>query len=302
VSRQRASPGDGPAPRRGGLAWAALVLRGVAMGLAELVPGVSGGTIAFVTGIYEELVGTLARLRPAALAMLFRDGPGACWRHYNLGFLAALGVGMAAAVVTFARVFEYLLDHVPTLVWAFFFGLIAASVAQIGRGRRPADLIGFGAVGLGAAAALLTLGVGTGPAPLWMFFVGGVIAVSAWLLPAVSGSFLLLVLGLYEPVLRAFNAGEWLVPGVLALGCLVGLLAFSRLLHWLLGRIREPLLAGLTGFMAGSLYRLWPWRADGGVVAPAAYEAATGQPAMLLATLGAAALGVAALWLLSRLE
>ena len=293
---------DSPVPERGALAWAALMLRGVAMGLAELVPGVSGGTIAFVTGIYEELVGTLARLRPAALAMLFRAGPAACWRHYNLGFLAALAAGMMVAVVTFARVFEYLLDHVPTLVWAFFFGLIAASVVQIGRARAPSDLLGYGAVGLGAAAALLTLGVGAGPAPLWMFFVGGMIAVSAWLLPAVSGSFLLLVLGLYEPVLRAFNAGEWLIPGVLALGCLVGLLVFSRLLHWLLGRIREPLLAGLTGFMAGSLYRLWPWQAEGSMLGPGAFEAATGQPPLLLATLGAALLGVVALWLLSRLE
>ena len=161
-------------------------------------------------------------------------------------------------------------------------------------GRRLGPVVAALSASASSSSVWTLMGV-SGAAYLW-----GLPA--AWLLPAVSGSFLLLVLGLYEPVLRAFNAGEWLVPGVLALGCLVGLLAFSRLLHWLLGRIREPLLAGLTGFMAGSLYRLWPWRADGGVVAPAAYEAATGQPAMLLATLGAAALGVAALWLLSRLE
>jgi len=235
-----AAPGEIERPRRGVLAWLALLARGVAMGIAELVPGVSGGTIAFVSGIYEELGTTLARLRPAGLVMLLRDGPAAVWREFNLGFLAVLGAGMVLAVVTFARLFEYLLDHVPTLVWAFFFGIIAASVAQSGRCRAWRGLLGYGLAGLVVALAVLQLGYRDGPAPLWMFFLGGMVAVSAWLLPAVSGSFLLLVLGLYEPVLRAFNAGDWLVPASLAAGCAVGLLAFSRALHWLMQRLREP--------------------------------------------------------------
>jgi len=297
-----ASPAGSRQPRRGPLAWLALLARGVAMGIAELVPGVSGGTIAFVSGIYEELVTTLARLRPGGLVMLVREGPAAVWREFNLGFLAALAGGMVLAVVTFARVFEYLLDHAPTLVWAFFFGIIAASVVQIGRFRSWRPLLGYGLAGLLVALAVLQLGHRQGTAPLWMFFLGGMVAVSAWLLPAVSGSFLLLVLGLYEPVLRAFNAGEWLVPAALAAGCAVGLLAFSRALHWLMQRRREPVLCGLTVFMAGSLWRLWPWQAEGAVLSPAGYEAVTGQPALLPGALLTLALGVFALWLLSRLE
>ncbi|MEQ8857865.1 MAG: DUF368 domain-containing protein [Pseudomonadales bacterium] len=290
-----------PAPRSLG-DWLGVVGRGVAMGIAELVPGVSGGTIAFVTGIYEELIGTLAGLRPTSLLVLRRAG----WRHFwvshNLTFLLALAFGMVLAVISFARVLGYLLDHVPTLVWGFFFGLIAASVVHIGRYRRPWQLAGYGLLGVLAAVALAQLGVRDGAAPAWLYFVGGMVAVSAWLLPAVSGSFLLLVLGLYEPVLRAFNAGEWLFPGLLLLGCAVGLLLFSRLLHWLMRRQREPVLALLTGFMAGSLPRLWPWHVDGAPVPPAAYEAALGQPAWLGFTVAAVVFGLIALWLLSRLE
>lgn len=282
--------------------WLAVVLRGMAMGIAELVPGVSGGTIAFVTGIYEELISTLAKLQPAALAALHRDGLRRFWVSHNLSFLAALGAGMVLAVVVFARLLEYLLDHVPTVVWAFFFGLIAASVVHIGRSRAPALLAGYGLLGAVLAFAVLQLGVREGSAPLWLFFVGGMVAVSAWLLPAVSGSFLLLTLGLYEPVLRAFNAGQWMVPLVLGLGCLVGLLAFSRLLHWLMQRLREPVLATLTGFMAVSLMRLWPWQQGGVLLTPGGFESATGTAALMLPVLAAVGLGIVALWLLSKLE
>jgi putative membrane protein len=209
---------------------------------------------------------------------------------------------MALAVVSFARLLGYLLDAVPVLVWAFFFGLIAASVVQIGRRRPVRLLLLYGLAGVGIGLAMLQLGYRDGVAPLWLVFVGGMVAVSAWLLPAVSGSFMLLVLGLYEPVLRAFNAGHWLIPLTLGLGCLVGLLLFSRLLHWLMQRVREPLLALLTGFMAGSLATLWPWQLRGDLLAPHAYTAATGHPAMVVAALLAAAVGALVLWLLSRLE
>lgn len=293
---------SGPgAPARGTLGWLGVLARGMAMGVAELVPGISGGTIAFVTGIYEELVGTLAGLRPGALGVWWRHGLGAFWRDHNLTFLAVLGLGMVLAVLAFARLLGYLLDEAAPVVWAFFFGLIAASVVYIGRARRLAQLAGYGLLGLLLAYLVLQLSVRTGPAPLWMYFLGGALAVSAWLLPAVSGSFLLLALGLYEPVLRAFNAGEWLIPMVLAGGCAVGLLAFSRLLHWLMSHFREPLLALLTGFMAGSLGRLWPWRSGDALLSPEAYAQVTGEPALALPALAAGVAGVLALWLLSRL-
>lgn len=290
------------APRRGIAGWLGVLARGMAMGVAELVPGISGGTIAFVTGIYEELVGTLAGLRPTSLAVLWRDGPAAFWRGHNLNFLLVLGLGMVLAVVVFARLLGHLLDTAAPAVWAFFFGLIAASVVYLARPRRPATLAGYGLAGLLLAVLLLQLSVRTGPAPLWMFFVGGALAVSAWLLPAVSGSFLLLALGLYEPVLRAFNAGEWLIPLVLAAGCGVGLLAFSRVLFWLMSRYREPLLALLTGFMAGSLPRLWPWQQGELLLLPQSYAQLTGEPALALPALVAGLGGVLALWSLSRLS
>ncbi|MFU8817753.1 MAG: DUF368 domain-containing protein [Pseudomonadales bacterium] len=291
----------GRAAGRSALGWLTLLLRGMAMGIAELVPGISGGTIAFVTGIYDELVGTLASFRPSSLGLLRRGGVRQFWVAHNLTFLLVLGLGMVLAVLAFARVIGYLLDTVPVLVWAFFFGLIAAAAVQIGRGRRLGALLGYGSLGLVLALLLLQIGPRQVEAPLWMFFVGGVLAVSAWLLPAVSGSFLLLTLGLYEPVLRALNAGQWLIPLVLLCGCAVGILAFARLLHWLMTRVREPMLAGLTGFMCGSLPRLWPWQNDG-LLLPAGYEAVTGQPALLLPAVAAVAVGSLVLWLLSRLE
>lgn len=283
-------------------AWLALAVRGMAMGLAELVPGVSGGTIAFVTGIYHELVRSLASFGPSSVGLLFREGVGAFWRAHNLNFLLVLALGMLASIAAFARLFEWLIDTVPTLVWGFFFGLIIASVVQIGRRRRVGMLLGYGAIGLVCGLALLYVEPANAGDSLWVFFAGGMIAISAWLLPAVSGSFMLLVLGLYEPVLRALNALDVAVIAAFGAGCLAGILTMARLLHWLMVRFQEPLLALLTGFMAGSLVTLWPWRVDGQVLGPAAYEAATGEPALVLYSVAATFAGMVALWLLSRLE
>jgi len=290
-------------PVRVGLAaWLAVLVRGLAMGLAELVPGVSGGTIAFVTGIYYELVRSLSAFGPRSVMILYREGPVGFWRAHNLGFLIVLGAGMLVSVVAFARLFEYLIDTVPTLVWGFFFGLIVASVVHIGRDRRAAMLLGFGSVGLFCGLAMLLLEPADAGASLWIFFLGGVIAISAWLLPAISGSFMLLVLGLYEPVLRALNALDVPIIAAFVMGCLVGVLTMARVLHWLMVRFREPMLALLTGFMAGSLVTLWPWQFEGTLLLPASYSAASGAPALLGYSVLAAVAGMVALWLLSRLE
>jgi len=291
-----------PAPRKGFSAWLALLVRGMAMGLAELVPGVSGGTIAFVTGIYYELVRSLSSFRPESVTVLLRRGPAEFWRAHNLGFLTVLALGMFASIAAFARLFQYLLDTVPPIVWGFFFGLIVASVVQIGRRRRLSALLGYGAVGLVCGIALLYLepvDAGTG---LWVFFAGGVIAISAWLLPAISGSFMLLVLGLYEPVLRALNALDVAIIAAFGAGCVVGILTMARVLHWLMVRFQEPVLALLTGFMAGSLVTLWPWQVEGTPLLPAAYEVASGDPALVVYSVAAMFLGMVALWLLSLLE
>jgi putative membrane protein len=272
------------------------------MGIAELVPGVSGGTIAFVTGIYTEFVRTLAGLRPGSLVVLWRDGWGTFWRVHNLEFLLALGIGMIVSVFAFARLFSHLILTVPPLVWSFFFGLIAASVVRIGAGLDPRALATWGIVGLAAGLAMLALPVREADPGLASFFAGGFVAVSAWLLPAVSGSFMLLVLGLYEPALRAVSDLDVAVVATLVAGCVAGILVMSRILSWMLSCWREPLIAGLTGFMAGSLARLWPWQAEGRWLMPPDYQVLTGVPALVTGSFAAVITGIVALWLLSRLE
>ena len=189
-----------------------IFFRGMAMGVAEVVPGISGGTIAFVTGIYLELVGTFARFRGSSLGILFKAGPREFWRVHNLTFLALLGIGMVLSVGLFARLIGVWLEVVPPLVWGFFCGLIAATVVHIGRGRPVRLLVTYGALGLLIGLLMLLLDPLGRQDSLWVFFFGGVIAVCAWLLPAVSGSFFLLILGLYAPVLEAINELHFPVP------------------------------------------------------------------------------------------
>ena len=289
-------------PERSTGNWLGLLGRGIAMGIAEVVPGVSGGTIAFITGIYFELVNTLAGFGIGALRVLFRRGPLVFWREQNLAFLSVLLIGMLVSILAFSRVIGYWLEVVPPLVWGFFFGLIVVSVVQIGRGRPLGHLLLFGALGCGAGVALTGLDPLQIESALWVYFVGGMIAISAWMLPAVSGSFMLLVLGLYHPVIAALNDWQWPILTSLALGCAAGLLLFSKMLAWLMAHRREPVLALLTGFMAGSLMRLWPWAHGGSVLGPADYGAATGHDPLVLGTCLAVAAGGLTLWLLSRLE
>jgi len=288
------------APQRRPRDWLGLGLRGMLMGVAEIVPGVSGGTIAFVTGIYSELLHTLAHIDLQAPRRLLRLGPRAFWQAYNLGFLAVLGAGMALAIGVGARLLRHALEVTPAPLWGFFFGLIAAAVVTMGRQLAPRWLLPAGALGL-------ALGIWVGgleplqaePSP-WLFFVGGALAVSAWLLPAVSGSFLLLVLGLYEPVLTALTEGRLGILALLGLGCAVGLLLFARLLSWLLDRYRQPLLGALTGFMAGALTVIWPWQSGGRLQLPESYAASGGDP-LLLATVITAAAGAVLVLALDRL-
>ena len=251
---------QGAQPKPVGLIW-----RGLLMGLAEVVPGVSGGTIAFVTGIYGNLVGGLAKFGPASFRHL------SSWRafsdYHQVPFFLWLGVGMLGGVVVFARLMTWLLELYEPVVWAFFSGLILMSVWVIGRERARPAFWGWAVIGLVAGLAMVLL-LDTGGSPAqgkvagWMLFCGGAIAISAWLLPAVSGSFLLLVLGLYVPVVTAIAEFDFGVLILFAAGCAVGVLLFSRVLVWLLEVAREPVLSVLVGFMAGASLRLWPWQSQ----------------------------------------
>ena len=238
---------------------AALFARGVAIGLAEIVPGVSGGTIAFITGIYDELVGSLASLSSAMST--WRNGWSAFVRRHNLPFLAVLTAGMATGAAGLAHLMLALLETQPGLVAGFFFGLIAASVVHVATSSSWRWLATLGVVGLalgllmGFVADSGTV-LDTAPATV---FVGGALAATAWILPGVSGAFVLLLMGLYKPMLEAFTAFDLALLMPFAAGLAIGLLAFSKLLAWLLAKARPAVLALLTGFMAGSLTELWPW-------------------------------------------
>ena len=238
---------------------AALFARGVAMGLAEIVPGVSGGTIAFITGIYDELVGSLASLSSALST--WRSGWPAFARRHNLPFLAVLTAGMATGAAGLAHVLLALLEAQPGLVAGFFFGLIAASVVHVGTSSSWQWLATLGVVGLGLGLLMglfADSGTALDTAPATVF-TGGALAATAWILPGVSGAFVLLLMGLYKPMLEAFTAFDLALLIPFAAGLAIGLLAFSKLLAWLLAKARRAVLALLTGFMAGSLTELWPW-------------------------------------------
>lgn len=280
-------------------AWVGIFARGAAMGIAEVVPGVSGGTIAFVTGIYREFITSLAAFSPITLPWVATD-PRRFWTHHNLGFLICLGSGMLLSVLLFARLISAAVESLPTLVWGFFFGLVLFSVFDVGRARPPAILATLGVAGLVLGAATSNLEFLDTEPSLSAYFLGGALAVCAWLLPAVSGSFLLLVLGLYTHVLAAAATLDWTILAVFALGMATGLALSAKLLRYLMDRFFEPVLGFLTGFMAGALVKLWPWQAGGLLLLPADWSQVAGAPARVWLTVLMMLLGGASLWLLAR--
>ena len=240
-----------------------LFLKGMAMGAADSVPGVSGGTIAFITGIYDELLASIKSLDVALLRTLFqKQGLRRAWQHANGKFLLILGCGILLSLVFFANVVVGLMTQHYSYLMCFFWGLILASVWKIGR-----DLDRWNAVALCLfiAGALVSILLTLMPPfsglehPLY-FFCCGALAICAMILPGISGAFILLLLGAYQPVLEALTSFELSTIAVFLAGCCCGLLGFSRLLFWLLQTRRNPTFALLLGVLAGSLFTLWPWR------------------------------------------
>ncbi|MEC8144144.1 MAG: DUF368 domain-containing protein [Pseudomonadota bacterium] len=281
------------------------------MGLAELVPGVSGGTIAFISGIYYQLVSALSSFGP--LSFNLASHPRQFWLHHHLGFLLALVVGMVAGILVFARLIEFMMEAAEPVLWAFFFGVIAVSVLQIGAARSPRYLAAYGALGVLAGLLFLSLPSIDMSESMFALFVAGMVAVSAWILPGISGSFVLLLLGLYDDVILAVNQPDWTFLLVLTGGCGSGLLLFTRALGWLLMRYEDALLAFLTGFMATALIKLWPWQIIASQSASDAFGVfytlqspqqyvAAGNEAYLGLSLMAALLGGTGIWLLSKLS
>jgi putative membrane protein len=239
-----------------------LVVKGLAMGAADVVPGVSGGTVAFITGIYSELLGTLSGFRLGLLKTLRTDGIAAAWRAANLNFLVALLTGIAIAILSLANLLTYLLVHHEPLVWGFFFGLVGASVVAVGRDVKRWHLPTILAFAIGAAIALWVTSLPPMAALNFpgFLFVAGMIAICAMILPGISGSFLLLILGAYHDVLNAVKTLDVKSIVVFGAGCVTGILGFSRLLNWMYNKHTDLTVSLLTGFMLGSLQKLWPWQ------------------------------------------
>jgi putative membrane protein len=241
---------------------AMLSLKGLAMGAADVVPGVSGGTIAFISGIYEELIDSINSINLQALKVLTKDGVKAFWQHVNGTFLVFLLLGIGISIASLAKVVTYLLEVHPVLIWSFFFGLIIASVWLISKS--------VGKWSIGAIVALLVGGVSAyyittihAVAHIegnWFIILSGAIAICAMILPGISGSFILLLLGSYDKVLGAITEKDFVLLGLFASGCVVGLLSFARVLKYLFTKFKVITLALLTGFMIGSLNKVWPWK------------------------------------------
>ena len=253
-----------PQPRSGMNRFWSVVAKGFAMGVADLVPGVSGGTVAYISGIYDTLIDSLSALSGKGLASLRKGHFLEAWQAVNGPFLLALVLGIAAAIATLASPLHYLLEFHPVLLRSFFVGLVATSVPLVGRHAQPWAFDAWVWAALGCAIA----GFITSLPPLvqsdhpLMLMAAGSLAICAMLLPGISGSFLLLILGAYAPVLLAVKNFDFNKIASFGIGALLGVVVFSRVLKWLLKTHRRPTLAMLTGFLVGSLQALWPWKSQ----------------------------------------
>ncbi len=240
-----------------------ITFKGIAMGAADVVPGVSGGTIAFISGIYEELIETINKISFNTLKILRKEGFKMAWQSINGNFLLSLFVGMLISILSLARAVKWLLENKPILVWAFFFGLVLASVIFIAKQIKKWNsaviiMLVIGSI-LGYYITILPPMAATSSSSLFLFFAGS-LAVCAMILPGISGGFILLLLGAYKPALDALHDKDFKTIFLLAAGAIVGLLTFSRLLKWMFDRYKNATLAILTGFVIGSLNKVWPWK------------------------------------------
>ena len=242
--------------------YAVLTLKGMAMGAADVVPGVSGGTIAFIAGIYDELINSIKSINMHSLKLLFTGKIAAFWKAVNGNFLFALLLGIAISVFSLAKLITYLLLNEPVLVWSFFFGLALAStwfVTKDIKGWNWKTVAGF--VGGAVIAYYITVATPAETSTNLMFiFLCGAIAICAMILPGISGSFILVLLGKYFYVMEAVKTLDLVVLGVFAFGAALGITSFSRVLSYALKNFRNITLSVLSGFMLGSLNKVWPWK------------------------------------------
>lgn len=293
-------------------------LKGMGMGAADVIPGVSGGTIAFITGIYEELINSIKSINASLFKTLFREGIAAAWKQVNGNFLVSVLSGILLSIFSLARLISWLLTNHQMLLWAFFFGLIVGSAIFVaGKIKQWNAMVIIMLLAGSAIAYYITVATpATTPEGLWFVFISGAIAISAMILPGISGSFILLLMGKYEYILNAVKDFKISVLLVFGIGCAIGIVAFSNLISWLFKKFHNATLALLTGFMVGSLNKLWPWKeviesrlnSKGELVpfleksiAPARFAEITGESTMMLPIVLCALAGLALIFVFEKL-
>ncbi|MCG2431274.1 DUF368 domain-containing protein [Aequorivita xiaoshiensis] len=263
-------------PQRNFIQYLLITAKGLAMGAADVVPGVSGGTIAFISGIYEELITTIHNLDLGFFKIWKKEGFSKAWKHYNLSFLLALFSGVLISILSLAKLITWLLEFYPIAVWSFFFGLVIASILYVGKQISKWRLVVIFALLIATVLSyLVTIAEPIGsPDSIWFLFLAGFIAIIAMILPGISGAFILLLMGAYTTVIGIItqltegistldtslilnSLGKILIFG---LGAIVGLKIFSKVLNWLFNHHKNLILAVLTGFMIGALNKIWPWK------------------------------------------
>lgn len=275
-----------------------ITAKGIAMGAADVVPGVSGGTIAFITGIYEELIGSIKSIRPSSFRMLLNGKWKEFWLAINGSFLLSLVAGIFFSILSLARLIRFLLETYPVLIWSFFFGLIVASALFVARHIKKWNL----PILVSTIAGILIAWVITVMTPAeanttwWFIFLSGAIAICAMILPGISGSFILVLMGMYRFILEAVSNLNIPVLFLFIAGAAIGIISFSNVLSWLLKKHHDLTIGLLAGFMVGSLNKVWPWKnvvetftdRHGEIkplieenVLPGTFEAISGQSSML---------------------
>lgn len=247
---------------RGLREYITLTLKGVAMGAADVVPGVSGGTIAFIAGIYEELITSIKSINATSLKLLFSFKIKEFLTAINAPFLIAVVCGIAISVVSLARVITYLLEFHPIMVWSLFFGLIIASTHSVSRqvvSWNWSRWLAF-AVGTAVAVAIISAMPAATPDGLPFIFLCGAVAICAMILPGISGSFILLLMGKYHYIMEAIKGLELSIIATFGAGAAIGIVLFSNILSYLFSKYHDITIALLAGFMLGSLGKVWPWK------------------------------------------
>jgi putative membrane protein len=239
-----------------------LLLKGIAMGSADVVPGVSGGTIAFITGIYDELLNSIKSVDATAFRLLFQFKLKDFWSHINGSFLITLVAGIAISIFSLAKLIGFLLITYPVLVWSFFFGLIIISAVLVARDIDNKDwkAVIAGIIGVFIAYFITSASPAQTPEAWWFVLISGAIAICAMILPGISGAFILLILGKYKYIIEAVETVDIGTLAIFAVGCIIGLLSFARLISWFLRNYQSLTVAMLAGFMIGSLNKVWPWK------------------------------------------